>query len=86
MPAQRDLRRRTSAGPRAGAGLAGEQRRCMTTTGDCPKRDEKMNPVLYFAYGSDLDAGTPEAKHTDARGGGDFWAPPRGYAVYAIGT
>ncbi len=39
-----------------------------------------------IAYGSDLDAGTPEAKHTDARGGGDFWAPPRGYAVYAIGT
>jgi gamma-glutamylcyclotransferase len=44
MPAQRERRRRTSAGPRAGAGLGREQRRCMTTTGDCPKRDEKMGP------------------------------------------
>ena len=67
MPAQRDLRRRTSAGPRAGAGLVGEQRRCMTTTGDCPKRDEKMNPVLYFAYGSNLDDAQMRERCADAR-------------------
>lgn len=67
MPAQRDLRRRTSAGPRAGAGLVGEQRRCMTTTGDCPKRDEKMNPVLYFAYGSNLDDAQMRERCANAR-------------------
>ena len=54
MPAQRESTR-ASAGPRAGAGLDGKRKR-WTTTMDCgPKRDEKMNPVLYFAYGSNLD-------------------------------
>src|SRR5690606_37365343 len=59
--------RRTSAGPRAGAGLGGEQRRCMTTTGDCAKRDEKMTPVLYFAYGSNLDDAQMRERCADAR-------------------
>lgn len=36
-----------------------------------------------LAYGSSLDAGIPQAKTTDAAGRADFWAPPRGYAVYA---
>lgn len=54
MPAQRESTR-ASAGPRAGAGLDSKRKRWMTTTGGCPKRDEKMTPVLYFAYGSNLD-------------------------------
>ena len=29
------------------------------------------------------DLGQPEAKRTDTNGRGDFWAPPRGYAIYA---
>ncbi len=39
----------------------------MTTTGDCPKRDEKMNPVLYFAYGSNLDDAQMRERCSDAR-------------------
>ena len=39
----------------------------MTTTGDCPKRDEKMNPVLYFAYGSNLDDAQMRERCANAR-------------------
>lgn len=42
--------------------------------------DTTLTPV---AYGSSQDAGIPRAKATDAGGRADFWAPPRGYAVYA---
>lgn len=42
--------------------------------------------LTAVAYGSTLDAGTPDAKHTDVDGRGDFWAPPRGYAVYTGGA
>lgn len=31
------------------------------------------------------NADVPEAKQTDGQGNGDFWAPPRGYAVYVPG-
>ncbi len=34
------------------------------------------------AYGSSLDSGAPQSKATDVGGRTDFWAPPRGYAVY----
>lgn len=39
----------------------------------------RMVPV---AHGSTVDHGVPSEKTTDAGGRGDFWAPPRGYAVY----
>jgi alpha-amylase len=39
-----------------------------------------LTPV---AYGSSREVGIPQAKVTDAGGRADFWAPPRGYAVYA---
>ena len=39
----------------------------MTTTGSGPKRDEKMNPVLYFAYGSNLDDDQMHARCAGAR-------------------
>ena len=39
----------------------------------------RMVPV---AHGSTEDPGVPNAKTTDAAGNADFWAPPRGYAVY----
>ena len=39
----------------------------------------RMTPV---AHGSSLDHATPHDKETDAGGRADFWAPPRGYAVY----
>jgi alpha-amylase len=35
-----------------------------------------------LAWRGHNNADTPEAKQTDAIGNGDFWAPPRGYAVY----
>ena len=31
------------------------------------------------------NADVPEVKQTDGQGNGDFWAPPRGYAVYVPG-
>lgn len=65
MPAPRESTR-ASAGPRAGAGLDENRKRWMTTTGDCPKRDEKMNPVLYFAYGSNLDDAQMRARCANA--------------------
>ena len=37
-----------------------------------------FSPVAW--HGRDL--GTPLPKHTGEDGGADFWAPPRGYAVY----
>lgn len=67
MSAQRDRRRRASAGPRAGAGPDGKQKRCMTTMDDCPQGDEKMTPVLYFAYGSNLDDAQMRERCADAR-------------------
>ena len=39
----------------------------MTTTGDCPKRDEKMASVLYFAYGSNLDDAQMRERCVNAR-------------------
>jgi alpha-amylase len=38
-----------------------------------------MKPAAWHGRG---DAGVPEAKTTDANGTAEFWAPPRGYAVY----
>ena len=55
------------AGRRAGPGLLGERKRWITTTGGCPKRDEKMTPVLYFAYGSNLDDAQMCARCAGAR-------------------
>jgi alpha-amylase len=40
----------------------------------------RLRPI---AFGSDLDAGIPMEKLSDDGGRADFWAPPRGYAVYA---
>ena len=37
-----------------------------------------FSPVAW--RGQDL--GTPSPKHTAPNGAADFWAPPRGYAVY----
>jgi alpha-amylase len=37
---------------------------------------------IPFAWGSNLDPGTPAEKFTDGNGAADFWAPPRGYVVY----
>jgi alpha-amylase len=42
--------------------------------------DAQLVPV---AYGSSVDAGVPQGKATDHAGRGEFWAPPRGYVVYA---
>lgn len=39
----------------------------MATTGGCPKRDEKMSPVLYFAYGSNLDDAQMRERCANAR-------------------
>ncbi len=66
MPApQREPQR--GAGRRAGPGLLRERKRWMTTTGSGPKRDEKMTPVLYFAYGSNLDDDQMRARCAGAR-------------------
>jgi alpha-amylase len=35
------------------------------------------------AWRGQADLGVPEEKWTDGSGNADFWAPPRGYAVYA---
>jgi alpha-amylase len=39
-------------------------------------------PVAWRGH----DLGQPMPKHTDADGGADFWAPPRGYTVYVPAT
>ena len=41
----------------------------------------KFNAVAYY---SNIDNGIPSSKQTDENGIADFWAPPRGYAVYVI--
>ena len=42
-------------------------------------QNTRLNPVAYW---SSTDTAIPEPKQTDAGGYADFWAPPRGYAVY----
>ena len=42
--------------------------------------DSSLSPV---AFGSNVDPATPSSKVTDSGGRADFWAPPRGYVVYA---
>lgn len=66
MPAQHEPTR-ASVGPQAGAGLDTKRKRWMMTTGSGPQRDEKMNPVLYFAYGSNLDDDQMRARCAGAR-------------------
>lgn len=49
-----------------------------------PVRTQWPNRALRpVAWRGRDDPGTPDAKTTDADGRADFWAPPRGYAVYA---
>jgi alpha-amylase len=38
-----------------------------------------------LAWRGHNNADVPEPKLTDGQGNGDFWAPPRGYAVYVPG-
>ncbi len=42
--------------------------------------NQKLTPVAW--RGKD-NTDVPEEKNTDTNGASDFWAPPRGYAVYA---
>ena len=42
-------------------------------------QNTRLNPIAYW---SSTDTAIPEPKQTDAGGYADFWAPPRGYAVY----
>ncbi len=41
-------------------------------------RNTSFSPIAWRGH----DLGQPDPKHTAADGGADFWAPPRGYAVY----
>jgi|SRR5882724_6383617 len=63
--------RRHEPGGRAdrdrGAGLNAKPKRWMTNPGLGPKRDDKMEQVLYFAYGSNLDDGQMRARCASAR-------------------
>jgi alpha-amylase len=43
-------------------------------------KNAHMKPV---AWRGNSDLGVPQEKWTDNYGTTDFWAPPRGYAVYA---
>jgi len=42
-------------------------------------KNQKLSP---FAWWSNTDTAMPESKQTNVYGWADFWAPPRGYAVY----
>jgi len=39
---------------------------------------------IVIAYNSNINNGIPASKQTNENGIADFWAPPRGYAVYVI--
>jgi alpha-amylase len=47
----------------------------------------KWNNVHFkpVAWRGRADVGVPQEKWTDGNGSADFWAPPRGYAVYVPG-
>src|SRR5581483_6516409 len=51
------------------------------TTVETGWANTKFEPIAWDG----LDAGTPSSKSTDSSGRADFWAAPRGYAVYAPG-
>jgi alpha-amylase len=40
--------------------------------------------LVAAAFGSSLDSNAPVDPSTDEGGWGDFWAPPRGYAVFTL--